>query len=49
MGTSAGALAGSLYCAGYTPSQVAEELSRDTPIQVHYTDRGPGLMVLVTR
>ena len=34
MGTSAGALAGSLYCAGYTPSQVAEELSRDTPIQV---------------
>lgn len=32
MGTSAGALAGSLYCAGYTPEQVAYELSRDPPL-----------------
>ncbi|MEW5318566.1 MAG: hypothetical protein WDW38_009779 [Sanguina aurantia] len=34
MGTSAGALAGSLYCAGYTPRQVAMQLSRDAPIQM---------------
>ena len=32
MGTSAGALAGSLYSAGYTPRQVAAELSRDPPL-----------------
>lgn len=32
MGTSAGALAGALYCAGFTPSQVAEELTRDPPL-----------------
>lgn len=34
MGTSAGALAGSLYCAGYTPRQVAMHLSRETPISL---------------
>ncbi|KAL6757388.1 acyl transferase/acyl hydrolase/lysophospholipase [Haematococcus lacustris] len=34
MGTSAGALAGSLYCAGYSPRQVAAELSRDPPISL---------------
>jgi len=34
MGTSAGALAGSLYCAGYTPRQVARELSRQPPIKL---------------
>ncbi|KAF5830249.1 acyl transferase/acyl hydrolase/lysophospholipase [Dunaliella salina] len=34
MGTSAGALAGSLYCAGYTPRQVAAELSRQPPIKL---------------
>ncbi|CAK0784113.1 hypothetical protein CVIRNUC_007316 [Coccomyxa viridis] len=32
MGTSAGALSGSLYSAGYSPRQVAEELSRVAPI-----------------
>ncbi|GLI64293.1 hypothetical protein VaNZ11_007477 [Volvox africanus] len=31
MGTSAGALAGSLFCAGYTPRQVARHLSDQTP------------------
>ncbi|GFR41800.1 hypothetical protein Agub_g2567 [Astrephomene gubernaculifera] len=31
MGTSAGALVGSLYCAGYTPRQVAKYLSDQTP------------------
>ncbi|GIL83781.1 hypothetical protein Vretimale_10462 [Volvox reticuliferus] len=31
MGTSAGALAGSLFCAGYTPRQVAKHLSDQTP------------------
>ncbi|GIL57044.1 hypothetical protein Vafri_12282 [Volvox africanus] len=31
MGTSAGALAGSLFCAGYTPRQVASHLSDQTP------------------
>ncbi|EFJ50631.1 hypothetical protein VOLCADRAFT_120607 [Volvox carteri f. nagariensis] len=31
MGTSAGALAGSLYCAGYSPRQVAKHLSEHTP------------------
>lgn len=34
MGTSAGALAGALYCAGYTPEQVAEELTRDPPLRL---------------
>lgn len=32
MGTSAGALTGALYCAGYTPEQVVEELTRDRPL-----------------
>uniref|UniRef100_A0A7S0WPM6 Patatin n=1 Tax=Chlamydomonas leiostraca TaxID=1034604 RepID=A0A7S0WPM6_9CHLO len=32
MGTSAGALAGSLYCAGYKPHEVAEHLSSTPPI-----------------
>ncbi|CAL5230039.1 g13484 [Coccomyxa viridis] len=32
MGTSAGALSGSLYSAGYSPKQVAEELSRVAPV-----------------
>ena len=41
MGTSAGALAGSLYCAGYTPRQVAAELSRDPPIQLLNASRAP--------
>ena len=31
MGTSAGAITGSLFCAGMTPLQVAEELSRLPP------------------
>ncbi|PNH03908.1 hypothetical protein TSOC_009991 [Tetrabaena socialis] len=31
MGTSAGALTGALYCAGYTPRQVAKHLSENTP------------------
>ncbi len=34
MGTSAGALTGSLYAAGYTPREVARELSRVPPIQL---------------
>lgn len=34
MGTSAGALAGSLYCAGYSPREVAAQLSRDPPIMM---------------
>ncbi|EIE21028.1 hypothetical protein COCSUDRAFT_17697, partial [Coccomyxa subellipsoidea C-169] len=34
MGTSAGALTGSLYCAGYSPKQVAAELSRVAPINL---------------
>lgn len=33
MGTSAGALTGSLYCAGFSPAQVAEILSKTTPIK----------------
>eukprot|EP00892_Ulva_mutabilis_P011932 jgi/Ulvmu1/9110/UM005_0205.1 len=33
MGTSAGALSGSLYAAGYTPEQVALELSRLPPVE----------------
>ena len=32
MGTSAGALTGALFCAGYTPDQVAAELGRVPPI-----------------
>lgn len=32
MGTSAGALAGALYCAGYSPQHLAEELTRDPPL-----------------
>lgn len=32
MGTSAGAYAGSLYCAGYTPDQIAAELCNVPPI-----------------
>ncbi|CAL8469101.1 g8642 [Coccomyxa elongata] len=34
MGTSAGALTGSLYSAGYSPEQVARELSRVAPINL---------------
>eukprot|EP00775_Hariotina_reticulata_P004535 gene4535-4787_t len=34
MGTSAGALAGSLYAAGYTPREVANALSERPPIQL---------------
>ncbi|KXZ47273.1 hypothetical protein GPECTOR_36g125 [Gonium pectorale] len=34
MGTSAGALAGSLYCAGYTPRQVAKHLSEQAPAEL---------------
>ncbi|KAK9820943.1 hypothetical protein WJX81_000057 [Elliptochloris bilobata] len=34
MGTSAGALSGSLYCAGYSPDAVARELSRVAPINL---------------
>ncbi|GBF93910.1 hypothetical protein Rsub_06159 [Raphidocelis subcapitata] len=34
MGTSAGALAGSLYAAGYTPLEVAQHLRRSAPIQL---------------
>ena len=34
MGTSAGALAGSLYAAGYTPLEVAQHLRRTPPIQM---------------
>lgn len=34
MGTSAGALAGSLYAAGYTPQEVANALSERPPIQL---------------
>ncbi|KAK9908328.1 hypothetical protein WJX75_006132 [Coccomyxa subellipsoidea] len=34
MGTSAGALTGSLYSAGYSPEQVAAELSRVAPINL---------------
>lgn len=34
MGTSAGALAGSLYCAGYVPADVARELSAVPPIRL---------------
>lgn len=34
MGTSAGALAGSLYCAGYDPAQVAREVSLVPPYQL---------------
>lgn len=41
MGTSAGALAGSLYCAGYSPKQAAMELSRVPPIQLLRTSRNP--------
>ncbi|GAB4823486.1 hypothetical protein N2152v2_010532 [Parachlorella kessleri] len=33
MGTSAGALSGSLYCAGYAPTEVAAILSRTAPIK----------------
>ena len=39
MGTSAGALSGSLYAAGYAPHEVAAELSRVAPIQL----LGPGV------
>lgn len=34
MGTSAGAITGSLYCAGYSPEECAEELSRVAPINL---------------
>lgn len=34
MGTSSGALAGALFCAGYSAQQVAQELSRVPPIQL---------------
>lgn len=34
MGTSAGALSGSLYAAGYSPEEVAKELSRVQPIRL---------------
>lgn len=34
MGTSAGALAGSLYAAGYTPKEVAQHLRASPPIQM---------------
>lgn len=37
MGTSAGALTGSLYCAGYTPSEVSRRRAGRTP-------HGPGLL-----
>ncbi|KAG1667613.1 hypothetical protein FOA52_001667 [Chlamydomonas sp. UWO 241] len=33
MGTSAGALTGALYCAGYTPQEVVSILCRDAPIR----------------
>ena len=34
MGTSSGALSGSLYCAGYRPAEVAHELCQTPPIQI---------------
>ena len=38
MGTSSGALCGALYAAGYSPEQVAAELSRLPPIQASQWD-----------
>ncbi|GLC67977.1 hypothetical protein PLESTF_000630000 [Pleodorina starrii] len=41
MGTSAGALAGSLYCAGYSPRQVAKHLSEQTPASLLLPSAAP--------
>lgn len=41
MGTSAGALSGSLYAAGYTPEQVAAELSRLPPMEYLQVSSAP--------
>ncbi|KAK9868822.1 hypothetical protein WJX84_006542 [Apatococcus fuscideae] len=48
MGTSAGALAGSLYCAGFSAEQVAAELSRVPPLELLVPCRQPwqGLLSL---
>lgn len=43
MGTSAGAITGSLYCAGYSPEEAAEELSRVAPIDMLRPSNPPWL------
>lgn len=41
MGTSSGAFAGSLYCAGYSPIELSREISRVPPIKLLRTHMRP--------